>query len=103
MGEFSLRTLVDVSFELGPSSFVIPDLLAGGTDRQHPCKGLHLSQGVLELGDQPLAFRLCSLGFRDVADRARNQGALSALHRTETDLERKFASVFAPPEQFQTS
>ena len=43
------------------------------------------------------------LAHADVADRRRHQDAFGAVQRAQHDLDRKFAAVLAPPDEFDPS
>src|SRR5262245_5054372 len=60
--------LADVSLQLTPGSFRVPDLLAVGADRKQSFKRFHLRKRGRQLADKSLAFTLSVLAVRDVRE-----------------------------------
>ena len=66
MAKLGIGVSRQVGFKLGPIALIIPDLLAGGTVRDQPSERFHVSQGALQLRNQPLALRFSPLLRPDV-------------------------------------
>jgi hypothetical protein len=54
--EIRLRVFAHIGFNLIPISVIVPDLLAGSTDRQEATQHLDFSHGLLQFCNSPFVF-----------------------------------------------
>ena len=95
----------------GQANYLIRFVLSGAALQEivHADQRLHFAVTPLEFSDQrhqlliglPCAFR-CLFGSRDVAHNGNHHAAALRSHRTQHNVYREFALIFALTEQFQT-